>query len=126
MSEPKYRILIVDDEPLILEMCVEFLTLEGYSVDTVRDARDALSLLDQNTYDVILSDMKMPFMSGARFHELIRERHPELIERMVFITGDVLNTETKTFLENIKNHCLTKPFSLKELREAVKNIIKMP
>lgn len=126
MSEPKHRILIVDDEPLILEMCVEFLTLEGYSVDTVRDARDALSKLDEHKYDMIISDMKMPFMGGVRFHELIRERHPELIERMIFITGDVLNTETKTFLENISNPCLTKPFSLKELREAVKNLIKRP
>ncbi len=118
------RILILDDEPIILELCVEFLSSEGYKVDTVTDGKDALDLLQKNDYDAVISDMKMPSLSGAEFYKLINEKHPKVAKRIIFVTGDILNIETKAFLENTNNPYLIKPFKLNELRNIVKEVLK--
>lgn len=124
MTNNTPRILVLDDEPIILELCVEFLTTEGYEVDTVSNGKEALSLLQKKDYDVVISDMKMPFLSGAEFYKIVSERYPKVANRIIFITGDLLNIETKAFLENTNNPYLIKPFKLNEIRNIVKEVIK--
>ncbi len=118
------RILVLDDEPIILELCVEFLGSEGYEVDTVSNGKVAISLLQEKDYDVVISDMKMPSLNGAEFYKIVNERYPKVAKRIIFITGDMLNVETKAFLENTNNPYLIKPFKLNELRNIVKEVIK--
>lgn len=119
------RILVLDDEPIILELCVEFLTTEGYKVDIVSNGKEALSLLQKNDYDVVISDMKMPSLSGAEFYKLVNEKYPKVAKRIIFVTGDMLNLETKAFLESTNNPYLIKPFKLNELRNIIKEVIKV-
>lgn len=118
------RILVLDDEPIILELCIEFLTTEGYKVDTVSNGKEALSLLQENDYDAVISDMKMPTLNGAEFYKLVNERYPNIAKRIIFVTGDMLNIETKAFLEGTNNPYLIKPFKLNELRNIVKEVLK--
>jgi DNA-binding response OmpR family regulator len=61
----------------------------------------------------------MPEMDGKRFYAEIREKKPELISRLIFITGDTLNSETRAFLREIKGHHLKKPFSFDEITEVI-------
>ncbi len=118
------RILVLDDEPIILELCVEFLGSEGYKVDTVSNGKEALDLLRKIDYDVVISDMKMPSLSGAEFYKLVNEKYPKVAKRIIFVTGDLLNLETKAFLESTNNPYLIKPFKLNELRNIVKEVLK--
>lgn len=118
------RILVLDDEPIILELCAEFLSSEGYKVDTVSNGKEAISLLQKKDYDVVISDMKMPSLSGAEFYKLVNEKYPKVAKRIIFVTGDLLNLETKAFLESTNNPYLIKPFKLNDLRNIVKEVLK--
>ncbi len=77
------------------------------------------SKLDGNSVELIISDIKMPEMDGKRFYAEIREKKPELISRLIFITGDTLNSETRAFLREIKGHHLKKPFSFDEITDVI-------
>ena len=64
VNNPKAKILCVDDEPVILESFRKILVLDGYSVDTVENGKEALGLIQTHHYDFIFTDLKMPEMDG--------------------------------------------------------------
>ena len=64
---PQPRLLLVDDEPNILNSLRRLLRAEGYAIRTAEGGMQALELLEQEPADVIISDMRMPMMNGARF-----------------------------------------------------------
>jgi CheY-like chemotaxis protein len=72
---------------------------------------------------VTFCDWKMPGLNGRQIYERLRTSNPELCKRVVFITGDVINEQMRTFLEQEKRSCLAKPFVLTELRSAIKTIL---
>lgn len=113
------RVLVIDDEEAILQMVRETLSENGYEVDVARDGEAALSRLGQAAYDLALCDWKMPGLNGQQIYERIRASNPALSERMIFITGDVINDKTEKFLRESRRVCLSKPFSLVEFRAAV-------
>jgi signal transduction histidine kinase len=113
------KVLVIDDEEAILEMMREELSQSGYEVDVARDGESALKRLGQTPYDLTLCDWKMPGLNGQQIYERVRVLNPALSERMVFITGDVINDSAQKFLRERKKVCLSKPFSLMEFREAI-------
>ncbi len=113
------KILVIDDEEGILEMLRETLATQGYEVDTAQDGESALRRIDNTSYDLALCDWKMPGLSGEQVYRRIKTIQPRLSERMIFITGDVVNDRTRAFLDQEKKLCLSKPFSLIEFRDAV-------
>jgi signal transduction histidine kinase len=113
------KVLVIDDEEEILEMVREELSQSGYEVDVARDGESALKQLGQTLYDLTLCDWKMPGLNGQQIYERVRVFNPALSERMVFITGDVINDSAQKFLRERKKVCLSKPFSLMEFREAI-------
>ena len=113
------KVLVIDDEEAILEMMREELSQSGYEVDVARDGESALKQLGQTPYDLTLCDWKMPGLNGQQIYERVRVFNPALSERMVFITGDVINDSAQKFLRERKKVCLSKPFSLMEFREAI-------
>ena len=113
------RVLVIDDEEAILQMVRDALSEHGYEVDIARDGESALRRLGQKPYDLALCDWKMPGLNGQQVYERIRASNPRLSERMIFITGDVINDKTQKFLSECKKVCLSKPFSLEEFRSAI-------
>jgi signal transduction histidine kinase/CheY-like chemotaxis protein len=113
------RVLIIDDEEAILEMMRDMLSEQGYQVDMARDGESGLKRLNQVSYDLTLCDWKMPGINGQQVYERLRASHPEVSDRIIFITGDVVNQKTQAFLKESKKACLSKPFSIAEFREAV-------
>jgi signal transduction histidine kinase/CheY-like chemotaxis protein len=113
------KVLVIDDEEAILEMVRETLSEQGYEVDVVRDGESALRRVNQKTYDLALCDWKMPGLNGQQVYERLRASHPALSERLIFITGDVINDKAQTFLRETNKVCLSKPFSLVEFRAAI-------
>ena len=83
-------VLIVDDEPGVRESMSLILKIEGYKVDTVRDAVNALKVIDSGKkYDFIVCDMKMPVMDGLEFLTEFKNREKDSIVIMISAYGTI-------------------------------------
>lgn len=114
------RVLVIDDEEPILQMVRETLERRGYEVDTAPDGETGLQRMREKQYDVALCDWKMPGLNGQQVYERLRKANPALCERMIFMTGDVINKRAERFLEQQRRTCLAKPFTLAEFCAAIK------
>lgn len=120
------RILVVDDEP-VMGSVLRRIFAGSHEVTVALRGKDALSILDTGAeFDVVLCDVVMPDFSGLQVYEAIRQRHPRLLDRFVFITGGALQEKSRAFLQSITNPVLSKPFELGTLRELVRRLVSRP
>lgn len=120
---PKAQILVVDDDPLVASAMATALSAEGHEVDVAGDGLAAMARVSTRRYDVILTDVRMPRLDGPGFfHELGRVR-PELVSRVVFVTGDTLSSTTRRFLDQCRAPSMKKPFEPRQLRAAVRRVL---
>jgi two-component system NtrC family sensor kinase len=117
---PGKRILVVDDEPRVLDVVADILSRDGHRVEKAADGVQALDKLREGSYDLILTDIRMPELDGPSLYRELERRDPRLCRRVIFLTGDMLNAETREFLEQTGAPRLMKPFPLEELRRAVR------
>ncbi len=115
-------ILVVDDEPIIVNLLNDFLTRKGFSVITASSGSEALEKLGESDVKLVITDIKMPEMDGKTFYEEIKNRNPELLRRVLFITGDTLSPETINFFKETGSLHLKKPFSFSEIISAMQSI----
>jgi len=113
------NILVVDDELTIVDILYQVLKSDGFRVDTALSGSAALKKLEKERYDIIISDLKMPGMSGQELYDRVRRLDESLARRIIFSTGDVVSSETRSFLEESGNTYLQKPFELEAMRQAV-------
>jgi signal transduction histidine kinase/CheY-like chemotaxis protein len=118
---PRARVLVVDDEPAILELIVRALRSD-YDVATATNGRDALTLALHAPFEVIVSDVMMPEMSGVELHGALALHAPRQAERIVFVTGGAFTPSAQAFLDTVSNPCLDKPFTVSGLKAAVANV----
>ncbi|MGH9868915.1 MAG: PAS domain-containing hybrid sensor histidine kinase/response regulator [Candidatus Polarisedimenticolia bacterium] len=116
-------VLVVDDEPSILDVLTQMLRLDGHDVLAASGARAALDLIEEHRFDVIVSDLKMPGVSGQELYETLLARHPEQARAVVFSTGDMLSPGTRDFLSSAGRPCIPKPFAIDELRDAIRSVL---
>jgi PAS domain S-box-containing protein len=117
------RVLVVDDEADITELLRALLEGAGYDVATAESGAVALEMLDTARFDAIVSDLRMPDIDGAALWRIVRERHPALARRWLFVTGDALSPDASRFLDT--NGCarLDKPFAKGELLARLKALL---
>ncbi|HEU4324465.1 MAG TPA: response regulator [Roseiflexaceae bacterium] len=109
------RLLVIDDEPDMLDMLRRLLSRRGYSVTTMSSAREALELLERELFDIILCDIRMPGMDGTTFYEQLQRLSFEREPRIVIMTGDTSNPRTEHFLRTRDLDVLRKPFTTDDL-----------
>ena len=114
------RVLVVDDESIIAQLIADVLGGEGFDVDTAPHGLAALDRLANRTYDVVLSDLRMPELDGLGLFREIEQRYPELLRRFVFITGTSEHTDYQGFIDDVKVPVLTKPFDMMNLVRVVR------
>jgi len=119
----KAKILVVDDEPVIRQLVSQVLTEEGHQVDTMDNAADALKMVKNKRYRLILLDIKMPGMSGIELYKQFQKIAPSLTKRVAFITGDVMGKRTLSFLDKTKTPYMMKPFDAKQLKTEINRIL---
>jgi two-component system, NtrC family, sensor kinase len=113
------RILVVDDEKYILDFFVEVFYAFPMQVDTASNGRAAMEKMQVCEYDLVITDFKMPQMSGGDLFEWIKENRPHLANRIIFVTGDTVSLETRTFFEDNHSRYLAKPFKIEEVKEVI-------
>ena len=118
------RILVVDDEPPVAELIARALRAAHYGVDVSLDGEEALSLIEQKHYDLIIADLHMPGIGGMELYEHFRRVDPSVARRMVFLTGDILSGQALDFLRETGSLHLSKPCTLEELLELVRAGLK--
>ncbi|MFN2242828.1 MAG: ATP-binding protein [Anaerolineae bacterium] len=109
------HILVVDDEPDVVQTVGEFLQQEGFTVTTATAARKALTLLERNNIDLIISDLSMPQMGGRQFWTKVHQSRPDLARRIIFSTGDSSGRRSLAFLQSSGCAWIEKPFEPEEL-----------
>lgn len=117
------RVLVVEDEPTVARLIADVLEDGGMHVDVLFDGREALERAARNTYDLVICDMKMPGIDGQHFFRSLAEARSPLLNRFLFVTGDVLAPQSQEFLA--RNHVphVAKPFRVEELTEKVYRLL---
>jgi PAS domain S-box-containing protein len=117
-------ILLIDDEPGMRRALQRLLQRGGYDVATAANGHEGLVALEAHSYEVILCDIRMPGLDGPGFYQVLQQRHPHLLSRVVFLTGDVLGPEVQAFFAQVDNLRLEKPFKTQEVRRVIRHMLE--
>lgn len=118
-EEERAHILVVDDEEPVVMLMTEILQLDGHRVTPAFNGAEAIALLNVDEYDLILSDVRMPAVGGPTFFEILQTTRPDLLPKVMFVTGDTMSASTQEFLQRAARPVLSKPFDPERLRTMV-------
>jgi len=120
-NNKKPRIFIIDDEESIRDSCSQVLVKEGYTVNTSSHGNEAVNILKDSEFDVILLDLKLPGIPGIKILKKIKKSHPDT--PVIIITGFAsIESAVNTIKQGAFDY-LAKPFSPEELRTIVKKAL---
>ena len=111
------RILVIDDHSNLRETLSALLAKEGHQIADVSSAEDALSLMASSTFDIIVSDIRLPGMSGLELYSFMMDSNAKLAKKIILISGMQQEIDQKTI------PFLRKPFSKDDLLEIIKRIL---
>lgn len=117
------RILVVEDEKELQTALKEGLVLSSYAVDTADDGMEALSLLNINSYDLLLLDLNLPKLNGIEVLKQLRKTNPS-IKVLVLSARDSVDDKVLG-LDEGANDYLVKPFHFKELLARIRNLLRI-
>ena len=117
------KLLLVDDDKIVLSSLSNIFSKEGYSVLTAQSGSDALETLKKSKVDIIIMDHRMPDMTGLEAFKIIKKLYPDIIR--IMITGD---PDLMAFIPAIKNgdieHYICKPWKYETLMFRLRMIIQ--
>jgi CheY-like chemotaxis protein len=120
------RVLIIDDEDAIRSSMRRYFERQGWEVEEASDGTIGLTKLlasrGGDSYDLIICDLKMPGLSGHEVHGWVSSSRPDLLGRLVFVSGDTASPEAAAFLNSTSCPVLEKPFELSELAAVVARV----
>jgi len=118
------KILVVEDEPAISDVCRRVLTSEGFEVEVAVNGKVAQDMIADKQYDLCLIDIRTPAMTGKELYQWVTEKHPQLVSGVIFTTGDVMGGDTQSFLEQAARPFLPKPFTPDELKAIMRDSLR--
>jgi len=117
------KILIVDDETIVQRYLTDVLTGEGHDVKIIENGGEAFQEINNNSYDVILLDIKLPGKTGIEIYREIRKKSKSVVKKIIFITGDVMGQDTMAFLSRNNVPYITKPLDTEQLNEKINYVM---
>jgi len=117
------KVLIVDDETITLKNLVHVMEKEGYEVVGTLSGPDALKIVDEQEFDVVLADLKMEKVDGIQILKRCKELYPNT--EVIMITGYATVEAVDSAMKNGAFYCIAKPFELNEIRKVAKEAIEM-
>ena len=123
------RVLLIDDESTIRTALRRFFTRLGWSVDEAGDGRSGLAMIMTDReqritppYTLVISDLRMPGLSGIDLHGQLEHTCPDVLPRVIFSTGDLVSEEAADFARVTTCEVIVKPFEFAKLREKVERM----
>jgi DNA-binding NtrC family response regulator len=124
MTTAELPLLVIEDEPSVQVFLRTALERDGFHIVVAASGVEGLRLLQQGKFRAVISDMRTPGgVNGGDVHAWLATNRPELVSKMLFITGDIVNDETTAILQRTGVRCIEKPFRVQELLTAVKQVI---
>ncbi len=121
----RYKLLFLEDEPIIGRILSRTFEGEGFEMDIAANGLIAKEKIDSNNnYDLLVLDIRTPVISGSQLYEYLKREHSELINKVIFATGDTLSETTREFLERVKRPFLTKPYTTAQIKNLVVQTIE--
>ncbi len=117
------RVLVVDDEAFVRAAVVRLLRAEHDVVEVESGHAAEFVLISDDRFDVILTDLLMPDVSGMDLYERLAASRPDLAARVVFMTGGVFTQRATTFLQGLSNTRIEKPIDSASLRQVVRVLV---
>lgn len=120
----RYRVLVVDDEPDLVDAIVRGLRHQ-HEVQGFVNAAEALAAIDGGErFDAVLLDVLMPQMDGIELFHCLTQKNPELIGRIGFLSGGAFKERARKFLDEQQPPCLNKPFKINDLKHFVQGLLE--
>ena len=113
------RLLVVDDEPDLRNIIVRLLKRRNHKVDAAGDGDEAWGKLQGQTYDCIILDLRMSGTGGQELFQRLSAMDRAMAERIIFLTGDMANSSTRSSFDPLANLVLQKPVSIGDLEQAI-------
>lgn len=118
-------VLIVDDETDLQDLLKTTLYLRGYRADTVATGMEALEKLKENEYSAVVLDYLIKgALTGKQLYHEIAEQYPHMVRRVLFITADMLNYQTRLFMESTGRPVLEKPFLMADFMVELNKVME--
>ena len=115
-SLPRAQILVVDDEEYITGLVQHVLRSKlSCRVEGVHNAERAMALLSETSFDLVISDVRMPGVNGVAFFQWVQAHRPALVSRFLFVTGDLGASGLRGEIDTMGVPVLSKPFSVEQL-----------
>lgn len=128
--EPLRRALVVDDEDGVRGVLRRWLGRRGWEVTEATDgdaARQTLSAgaggSNAPAFELVICDLRMPSSGGEELHAWMAAHHPELLQRLVFASGDAREESTAAFLQHAGCPVLEKPFEFRRLESTIEKLL---
>ncbi len=122
MKTPKARILVVEDDPAILDGLKDVLVFNGYSADGVADGGEGLAAAIEKSYDLVLLDVMLPTLDGFAICRKVRDEKPQ--QPIIMITAKGAEDDVVTGFKAGADDYIPKPFSLRELMVRVEAVLR--
>ncbi len=122
LEGPETQIIVVDDEPVICQQLERLYTHSGYSVIIANSADEALQRLESRNIDLVVTDIRLPGLSGIELTKRIQENHPDVPVIVITGYGDI-DTAVEVLKLGASDYIL-KPFSAAAIQESTRAVLK--
>ena len=116
------KILILDDEEIVVTRLKAALEKEGYVVETFIDSRNAKQRIEENKFDIVVTDLKMANIDGMQLFHLVKDKYPET--EVILISGFATLKVVKDALQAGVRDVIAKPFKISQIKELINKIAK--
>ncbi|MFZ1684086.1 MAG: response regulator [Candidatus Zixiibacteriota bacterium] len=118
----RHSILVVDDELLIRDLLYDFFSAQGWSISVAENGEKAMEAMGLKSFDIVLSDIKMPAMDGLVLTEEVKRRHPGT--PVVLMTGYPSVDSAVAALRSRVVDYIVKPFNIHQLYKTIESAVK--
>ena len=123
-DNPRPRILVIEDDPYVSEWLADALAADGHDVTVAENGLKALENIRHTSFDLILSDLRMPELDGASLYRELEHQWPSVAQRVIFLTGNADDPTYQPFLARLEGRSLTKPLDLEALSRLVRRSLQ--